>query len=81
MRKPEHLAGVPSPLEQGCAQPNAVPIRPPGGGWITDAMVEITRRHWSPRYGYELSDAECVEILMNVKRVAQVLMRIGSKRP
>lgn len=67
--------------EQLCPKTSAMSIRPPGSGWITDELIRKTREHWSPRYGYELSEAECVEILMNVQRVAKLLMRIGRKQP
>lgn len=53
----------------------------PGAAWITQAMVEDTRRVWSPRYGRQLPDAEAVEILMNVRRLAQVLLRKGEPSP
>ena len=81
MKKRTHSTGFIAPDEPGCPSPAAIPprspVRPPGAGWITDEMIEDTRRHWSPRYGYELSDTEAVEILMNIKRLAQVLIRIG----
>jgi hypothetical protein len=88
MHMPSETTGLLAPPEQGC-HPELASERPatavaarhqPGAAWITQALVEDTRRHWSPRYGYELSDAEAVEILMNVKRLAQVLMRIGGQK-
>lgn len=43
-------------------------------------MIEDTKQHWSPRYQRELTSAEAVEILMNVKRLAQLLIRIGGEQ-
>jgi hypothetical protein len=85
MRTGQDSTGHVSVNEQGCDRPPApVPSATaaaarhvPGAAWITEAMVQDTRRHWSPRYGRELSDAEAVEILMNVKRLAQVLWKGG----
>lgn len=79
MTKPAHSTGLISPFEQGCPSSDAV-TRPPGAAWITDDMIEDTKQHWSPRYQRELSSAEAVEILMNVKRLAQLLIRIGGEQ-
>ena len=67
--------------EQLCPKTSPISMRPPGSGWITDELIRKTRETWSPRYGYELSEAECVEILMNVKRLGTLLLRIGRKQP
>ncbi len=49
--------------------------RPLSMRWITNERIADTRRVWSPLYGREISEAEAVEILMNVKRFAEVLLR------
>ena len=54
--------------------------RPPGAAWITDEAVEDTRRVWSPYYGRELTEGEAVEILMNVKNLADVLVQARRRR-
>lgn len=85
MPRPTESTGLLPPTEQGCprqgaSDPSATAAAAryvPGAAWITQAMVEDTRRVWSPRYGYELSDAEAVEILMNVRRLVQVLWKGG----
>lgn len=43
--------------------------------WITDELVDQTRRVWSPHYGRLLTEDEAVEILTNVKRFADVLLK------
>lgn len=88
MPRPAESTGLMPPTERGCPQqgapdPSATAAAAryvPGAAWITQAMVEDTRRVWSPRYGYELSDAEAVEILMNVRRLVQVLWK-GDRTP
>jgi hypothetical protein len=85
MPRSAESTGLLSLAEQGCSRQNAsdpsttavAARRVPGAAWITQTMVEDTRRVWSPRYGYELSDAEAVEILMNVRRLVQVLWKGG----
>ncbi len=47
--------------------------------WMTRELVAETQRVWSPRYGYELSEEEAVEILTNTKRLAEVLIREHQK--
>jgi hypothetical protein len=81
MRSNAHSTGLTAPVEQGCDPSGRFRVRPPGSEWITDDMIEDTRRHWSPRYGYELSDDEAVEILMNIKRFGELLIRTGGVRP
>jgi len=46
--------------------------------WIADELLERTRRVWSRVYGRPIDEREAVEILMNVKRFAEVLLKAGS---
>lgn len=73
-------SGFAAPPEQRCPPADALPRRPPGAAWITDEAVEDTRRVWSPYYGRELTDGEAVEILMNVRNLADVLVQAGRRR-
>jgi len=43
--------------------------------WISDDLLAKTQRVWSRAYGRPVSEEEAVEILINVKRTAEVLMR------
>lgn len=87
MSRPSASTGHPAEIEQGCPQQRAsgqsetaaAARYVPGAAWITQAMIEDTRRVWSPHYGYELPDAESVEILMNVRRFARVLLGKGGQ--
>lgn len=80
MEKPRNSTGFTAPFEQGCPQPAAAPRRPPGAAWITDEAIADTRRVWSPYYNRELTDAEAIEILMNVRSLAEVLVQARRKR-
>lgn len=44
--------------------------------WMTDELVEDTRRIWSPVYGRDISKDEAMEMLTNVKRFAESLLNI-----
>jgi hypothetical protein len=52
-----------------------VPVRPLPTQWLSDERVAETRRVWSKAYGRVISDDEAEEILMNVRRLAEVLIR------
>jgi hypothetical protein len=41
--------------------------------WITKDLFAETRRVWSKAYGRIIPDEEVIEILMNVRRLAEVL--------
>jgi hypothetical protein len=47
--------------------------RPPE--WMSDELIADTRRVWSSAYGRVISADEAVEILRNVRRLAEVLVR------
>lgn len=47
----------------------------PGAAWITDAAVAETIRVWSPHYGRSITEAEAVEIQMNVVGLAEALVQ------
>jgi len=42
--------------------------------WISDELLAKTIDVWSTNYGRPISEDEAVEILMNVKRLAEVLL-------
>ena len=45
-----------------------------GNAWITKELLAETIRVWSKAYGREVSSEESMEILLNVKRVATLLV-------
>ena len=44
--------------------------------WMTDELVDDTQRIWSPIYGRDVSKEEAMEMLTNVKRFAETLLKI-----
>ena len=44
--------------------------------WMTDEFVQQTRHVWSQAYDRDVSVDEAIEILMNVKRLAEVLIKV-----
>jgi hypothetical protein len=43
--------------------------------WLSDERIADARRVWSKAYGRVISEEEAIEILMNVRRLAEVLVR------
>lgn len=48
--------------------------------WISEDLLTETRKIWSKAYGRVLSNEEAIEILMNVKRMAEVLIQMQKER-
>jgi len=67
----------------GFTGPEMEPVQPLGRNgrplslaWISDELLAKTQQVWSKAYGRPVSEEEAVEILMNVKRFAEVLLKI-----
>lgn len=72
---PRESTGLSAPDEQ------AVPRferrqRPLSLAWISDELLAETIELWSESYGRPISEDEAVEILMNVKRMGELLLRL-----
>ena len=55
--------------------PEPTAARPLGAEWMSDGLIADTRRVWSVAYGRVISADEAVEILNNVRRLADVMLR------
>ncbi len=75
-----HLAGFPTPTGHHGPEPGPVAERPLSMQWLSDERVAEARRVWSKAYGRGISDDEAVEILMNVRRLAEVLLRAQEEK-
>jgi len=53
--------------------------KPMSCNWISDELLLETQEHWSEAYGRPIDRDEAVEILMNVKRLGEVLSNIPPK--
>ena len=49
-------------------------MRPLSTQWLSDERIAEASRVWSKAYGRVISDDEAVEILINVRRLAEVLL-------
>jgi hypothetical protein len=66
---PESTGLPPNPAQHDQGQP-AVPA------WVSDELLRKTQAVWSAVYGREVSAAEAVEILVNVKALAEVVLDV-----
>jgi hypothetical protein len=72
-----------SPDSTGCSAsktppsppPQAAPARPLSLAWITDDLARYTQEVWSELYGRPITEDEAVEMLLNVKHLAEVLLK------
>ena len=68
------LAGFPPHTGHHGHEPGPVAVRPLSTQWLSDERIAETRRVWSKAYGRVISEDEAVEILTNVRRLAEVLL-------
>lgn len=70
------------PESTGLPRQNEDPVtrRPLSLAWISDELIDETRRVWSPEYNRVLSTEEAVEILMNVRRLAELSTEVERER-
>ena len=69
------MAGFPTPTGHHGAEPDPADVRPLSMQWLSDERVAEARRVWSRAYGRVISVDEAVEILTNVRRLAEVFVR------
>jgi len=55
--------------------PVAAPELPPRPAWLSDALLAETVEVWAAAYGRAVTEAEALEILMNVRRLAEALLK------
>ena len=73
MDSPPHITGLQAPSEPSVSSDGR---RPLSMEWITDDLLQATLAAWSRRYERHLNADDAVEILMNVKRFSEALLRI-----
>ena len=54
--------------------------RPLSLAWITDDLLRYTQEVWSRAYGREVSEDEAIEMLVNVKRLAEVMLKVAERK-
>lgn len=72
--------GFPSPQRHHGPGLDSAAVRPLSMSWLSDERIAEARRVWSKAYGRVISEEEAVEILMNVRRLAETLLRAGEEK-
>lgn len=75
MASSPQLAGFRAPTGHHGPEPDTIAVRPLSTQWLSDERIAEARRVWSTAYGRVISEEEAIEILMNVRRLAEVLLR------
>jgi hypothetical protein len=68
-------AGFPPATGHHGAEPESAGVRPLSLQRLSDERIAEARRVWSKAYGRVISVDEAVEILLNVRRLAEVIWR------
>jgi DNA helicase HerA-like ATPase len=76
---PAETAGFTSQDELHGQGPKRGPQRPLALSWITDDLLHHTQQVWSRAYGRTVTENEAIEMLLNVKRLAEVILTVYSK--
>ena len=74
------LAGLRQKIGHHGPEPGSVAVRPLSTQWLSDERISEARRVWSKAYGRVISEDEAIEILMNVRRLAEVLLHAEEER-
>ena len=75
MSASDNLAGFPAQIGHHGPEPELADARPLQTQWLSEERIAEARRVWSKAYGRVIDRDEAVEILMNVRRLAEVLCR------
>ena len=59
------------------AEGAVLPLRP---AWISAELLAKTKEVWSREYGRPVGEAEAIEILVNVKHMAEALQKAKKER-
>ena len=74
------FTGFPPESRQHGPEPGSVAARPLSTQWLSDERIAEARRVWSKAYGRVISDDEAIEILTNVRRLAEILLRAEEEK-
>ena len=55
-------------------------LEPADHPWLSDEQIGETRRVWSKVYGRVISEDEAVEILQNVRRLAEIWLHAEQEK-
>ena len=80
MASSRNLAGFRAPNGHHGPEPGSVAERPLSTQWLSDERIAEARRVWSKAYGRMISDDEAIEILTNVRRFAEIVLRAEEEK-
>ncbi len=72
--------GVPPEKAPDVLVSGGISDRPMSLAWITDDLLRYTREVWSRAYGRPVSEDEAIKMLVNVKRLAEVMLRVAERK-
>jgi|GEM_PF-740672 len=75
-----NMAGFHGPNRHHGPELGSVAERPLSTQWLSDERIAEARRVWSKAYGRVISDDEAIEILTNVRRLAEILLRAEEEK-
>jgi hypothetical protein len=75
-----HLAGFRAPTGHHGPEPGSVAARPLSTQWLSEERIAEARRVWSKAYGRVIGEDEAIEILTNVRRLAEILLRAEEEK-
>jgi len=79
-RNSAERTGVPPGKAPDVTVSGGISDRPMSLAWITDDLLRYTREVWSRAYGRPVSENEAIEMLVNVKRLAEVMLRVAERK-
>ena len=77
---PEDLTGFSGKKRPYVTLPDGKKDRPVSMAWISNELLARTQQVWSRAYGRPVGVEEAVEILTNVKHLAEALMKAKKRR-
>ncbi len=80
MSSSPQLTGFPPQTGHTGPEPDSGGARPLSTRWLSDERIDEARRVWSKAYGRVISQDDAVEILTNVRRLAEVLLRAEEEK-
>ncbi len=75
MPSSRNMAGLRATTGHHGPEPGLFAARPLSTQWLSDERIAEARRVWSKAYGRVISEDEAIEILTNVRRLAEILLR------
>ncbi|HEY4313618.1 MAG TPA: hypothetical protein VGN12_29465 [Pirellulales bacterium] len=74
------MTGLRAPTGHHGPEFGLIAARPLSTRWLSGERIAEARRVWSKAYGRVISDEEAVEILTNIRRLAEVVVRAEEEK-